>query len=383
MTPREQRIFGFTVFAAFTVFVLVLPQFISDFRARDYAYVGIYLIALLGLNILTGYTGQISLGHGAFMAIGGYTTAILMAGNEQFGGPIPSGMQDIWTLPIAGLVAGLFGLAFGLPALRLSGLYLALATFAVAVAMPSTVKRFEEYTGGGEGIQLFGLPELTGSNAVASGEDFSAPATFELLGLTFTQNDWMYYLAWSIALVAFAGAWLVLRGRTGRAFRAVRDSETAAVSSGVSLARYKTLAFGVSAAYAGVAGGLFAIASAFVNPDTFPIALSIFLLVGIVVGGLGGLSGLVVGAIFVAFLPLWAQGQDLGSVLPDSVIQGDTISIPILGDFLFKGTSAPGGPAIVYGIVLILLMFVLPNGVGGLFRRIGQLITHRRYSRSK
>jgi len=382
LTPREQRIFGFAVFAAFVVFVFVLPQFISDFRARDYAYVGIYLIALLGLNILTGYTGQISLGHGAFMAIGGYTTAILMAGNEQFGGPVPSGMQDIWTLPIAGLVAGLFGLAFGLPALRLSGLYLALATFAVAVAMPSTVKRFEEYTGGGEGIQLFGLPELTGSNAVAPA-DPNAPATFELLGLTFTQNDWMYYLAWSIALGAFAGAWLILRGRTGRAFRAVRDSETAAVSSGVSLARYKTLAFGISAAYAGVAGGLFAIASAFVNPDTFPVALSIFLLVGIVVGGLGGLSGLVVGAIFVAFLPLWAQGQDLGSLLPDSVIQGDTVSIPILGDFLFKGTSAPGGPAIVYGIVLILLMFVLPNGVGGLFRRIGQVITNRRYSRSK
>jgi ABC-type branched-subunit amino acid transport system permease subunit len=106
--------------------------------------------------------------------------------------------------------------------------------------------------------------------------------------------------------------------------------------------------------------------------------------VGIVVGGLGGLSGLVVGAIFVAFLPLWAQGQDLGSLLPDSVIQGDEVSIPILGDFLFKGTGAPGGPAIVYGIVLILLMFVLPNGVGGLFRRIGQAITSRRYSsRSK
>src|SRR5687767_3155876 len=348
MSPRAQRIIGLAVFAAFAVFVLVLPQFISDFKARDYAYVGIYLVALLGLNILTGYTGQISLGHGAFMAIGGYTTAILMAGNEQFGGPTSGGVQDIWTLPIAGVVAGLFGLAFGLPALRLSGLYLALATFAIAVAMPSTVKRFEEYTGGGQGIQLFGLPELTGSNTVASGEDFSAPATFEFLGLSLTPNDWMYYLAWSIALVLFAGAWLILRGRTGRAFRAVRDSETAAVSSGVSLARYKTLAFGISAAYAGVAGGLFAIASAFVNPDTFPIALSIFLLVGIVVGGLGGLSGLVFGAIFVAFLPLWAQGQDLGSLLPDRIIEE---------------TQKPGGPAIVYGVVLILLMFVLPNGV--------------------
>jgi branched-chain amino acid transport system permease protein len=382
MSPREQRIIGFVTFAAFAVFVLVLPQFVSDFKARDYAYVGIYLIALLGLNILTGYTGQISLGHGAFMAIGGYTTAILMAGNEQFGGPISGGVQDVWTLPIAGLVAGLVGLAFGLPALRLSGLYLALATFAIAVAMPSTVKRFEEFSGGGQGIQLFGLPELTGSNA-AVGEDPNMPATFELLGLTFTQNDWMYYLAWTTALVMFAGAWLILRGRTGRALRAVRDSETAAVSSGVSLAKYKTLAFGISAAYAGVAGGLFAIASAFVNPDTFPIALSIFLLVGIVVGGLGRLSGLVVGAIFVAFLPLWAQGQDLGSLLPDRIIQGDTISLPLLGDFLFKGTSAPGGPAIVYGVVLILLMFVLPNGVAGLFHRIGQAITSRRYSRAR
>jgi branched-chain amino acid transport system permease protein len=357
VTPRTQRIIGFLAFAAFVAFVAVLPAFVSDFKAREYSYVAIYLIALLGLNILTGYTGQISLGHGAFMAIGGYTTAILMAGNEQFGGPISGGVKDLWTLPIAGLVAGLVGLAFGLPALRLSGLYLALATFAIAVAMPSTVKRFEEYTGGGSGIQLFGTPELTGSIA-----------NVNVLGRSLTPNDWMYYLAWSIALVLFAVAWLILRGRTGRAFRAVRDSETAAVSSGVSLARYKTLAFGISAAYAGVAGGLFAIASAFVNPDTFPIALSIFLLVGVVVGGLGGLSGLLFGAIFVAFLPLWAQGQDLGSLLPDRIIEE---------------TQKPGGPAIVYGVVLILLMFVLPNGVGGLFRRIGQLLTSRRYSRSK
>jgi branched-chain amino acid transport system permease protein len=357
MSPRTTRIVGFVAFTAFVVFVAVLPTFIGDFKAREYSYVGIYLIALLGLNILTGYTGQISLGHGAFMAIGGYTTAVLMAGNEQFGGPISGGMKDVWTLPIAGLVAGLVGLAFGIPALRLSGLYLALATFAIAVAMPSTAKRFEEFTGGGSGIQLFGTPELTGSIA-----------NVEILGLSFSPNDWMYYLAWSIALVAFAVAWLILRGRTGRAFRAVRDSETAAVSSGVSLARYKTLAFGISAAYAGVAGGLFAIASAFVNPDAFPVALSIYLLVGIVVGGLGGLSGLVFGAIFIAFLPLWAQGQDLGSLLPGRIIEE---------------TQKPGGPAMVYGIVLILLMFVIPNGVGGLFRRIGQLISRRRYSRAK
>ena len=352
MSPRQTRVIGFVAFAAFVVFVAVLPAFISDFKARDYAYVGIYLIALLGLNILTGYTGQISLGHGAFMAIGGYTTAILMAGNEQFGGPMSGGMKDLWTLPIAGLVTGLVGLAFGVPALRLSGLYLALATFAIAVAMPSTLRRFDEFTGGGTGIQLGGLPELTGSSA-----------NVDILGRSLTPNDWVYYLSWSIALLAFGIAWLVLRGRTGRAFRAVRDSETAAVSSGVSLARYKTLAFGISATYAGVAGGLFAIATANVNPDSFPVALSIFLLVGIVVGGLGGLSGLVFGAIFVYFLPLWAQGHDLGSLLPGRIV---------------TEAQKPGGAAVVFGVVLILVMFFLPNGVSGLFRRVGVAIASRR-----
>ena len=357
MKPRTQTIVGFVAFAAFVVAVVVLPSFIGDFKAREWADVGIYLTALLGLNILTGYTGQISLGHGAFMAIGGYTTAILMAGNESLGGPVGGGMKDVWTIPIAGLVAGLVGLAFGLPALRLSGLYLALATFAIAVAMPSTAKRFAEWTGGGTGIQLFGTPELTGSIS-----------NVHVLGRTLTPHDWIYFLAWSIALVAFAVAWLILRGRTGRAFRAVRDSETAAVSSGVSLARYKTLAFGISAAYAGVAGSLLVVSRAFINPDSFPVALSIFLLVGIVIGGLGGLSGLVFGAIFVAFVPLWAQGQDLGSLLPDRIVEE---------------TQKPGGPSIVYGVVLILLMFVLPNGVGGLFRRAGQLLSRRRSSPPK
>jgi branched-chain amino acid transport system permease protein len=360
MTPRQKQLLGFVSFAAFVVFVLVLPSFMGSFRAQQLAYVGIYLIALLGLNILTGYTGQISLGHGAFMAIGGYTTAILMAGNEQFGQEgtlaIGGGMKDVWTIPIAGLVAGLVGLAFGLPALRLSGLYLALATFAIAVALPSVVKRFEEFSGGGSGINLFGIPELT-----------AGITPVEIFGRSLVFNDWLYYLSWTIALFLFAVAWLILRGRTGLAFRAVRDSEIAAVSSGVSLARYKTLAFGISAAYAGVAGSLFAIATTFVNPDTFPIALSIFLLVGVVVGGLGGLAGIVFGAIFIQFIPQWAQGESGAGVLPD---------------FIVNRTKEPGAPSIVFGAVLILLMFFLPNGVGGLFRRAGQAVTRWRYSRS-
>jgi branched-chain amino acid transport system permease protein len=320
-------------FVALAAVVAVVPAFVSEFRAQQFAYVGIYLIAIIGLNVLTGYTGQISLGHGAFMAVGGYTTAILMADH---------GVKDIWTIPLAGLVAGTAGFLFGIPALRLSGLYLALATFAIAVSMPAVIKRFEGFTGGGTGINLFGVPELTASLT-----------PIEILGRELAFNDWLYYLSWSIALLGYVVAWLLLRGRSGRAFRAVRDSETAAQSSGVSLARYKTLAFGVSAAYAGVAGSLFAIATTYVNPDTFPIALSILLLVGVVVGGLGSLVGLIAGAVFIQFLPSWSQ----------------------------EVSKSPGAPSVVSGALLIALMFVLPMGVAGLVERL-RLLTRRIYHRS-
>ena len=319
-------------FVVLAVVVAVVPSFVSAFRAQQLAYVGIYLVALIGLNVLTGYTGQISLGHGAFMAIGGYTTAILMTDH---------GVKDVWTIPLAALVAGIAGFLFGIPALRLSGLYLALATFAIAVSMPAVIKRFEGFTGGGSGINLFGTPELTAS---------LTPVT--ILGQELVFNDWLYYLSWTTALIGYVVAWLLLRGRTGRAFRAVRDSETAAQSSGVSLPTYKTLAFGVSAAYAGVAGSLFAIATTFVNPDTFPIALSILLLVGVVVGGLGSLVGLIAGAVFIQFLPIWSQ----------------------------EISQSPGAPSVVSGLVLIALMFVLPMGVAGLVGRL-RLLTRRGYHR--
>src|SRR6478735_1691553 len=296
------------IFVVVSVIVFTLPAFVNDFRAQQFSYVGIYLVALIGLNILTGYTGQISLGHGAFMAIGGYPTAIV--------------------------VTGVAGFLFGLPAARLSGLYLALATFAIAVAMPSVIKRFEGFTGGGSGINLFGTPELTASLTPV-----------RLFGFELNFNNWLYYLAWSVAMVGYVIGWLILRGRTGRAFRAVRDSETAAVSSGVSLARTKALAFGISAAYAGAAGALFAIATTYVNPDTFPVALSIFLLVGVVVAGLGSLQGLIIGAIFIQFMPLWAQNI----------------------------SKSPGAPAVIYGAFLILVVLALPGGAAGLISRVTQL----------
>jgi len=317
-------------FVALAVVVYALPAFVNDFRAQQLAYVGIYLVALIGLNVLTGYTGQISLGHGAFMAIGGYTTALLMSDH---------GVKDIYTIPLAVVVAGAVGVLFGFPAARLSGLYLALATFAVAVAIPGVLRRFEGFTGGGQGKNLFGTPELTASITPV-----------KILGFDLNFNNWIYYLSWTVALVGYVIAWLLLRGRTGRSLRAVRDSETAAVSSGIGLTHAKVFAFGVSAAYAGAAGALFAIATNFVNPDTFPVTLSIFLLVGVVVGGLGSLTGLIVGAVFIQFMPLWAQNI----------------------------SKSPGAPAVVYGVILILVVLALPTGAAGLFARVTQLARRRR-----
>ena len=372
---KRRDIVNYGIFALAVVAVLLLPRFVSDFRAQQFAYVGIYFIALLGLQLLTGFTGQISLGHGAFMLIGGYTTAILMSDQspplELAGHAFSNDMRDIWTIPIAGLVAGVVGLLFGIPALRLSGIYLALATFAIAVASPAIVKKFNEFTGGSGGINLF---DVAGRTRPTETTD---PITFEtirepisILGLFEIPsfNEWLYYLCWTLALVFYGLAWLMLRGRFGRSLRAVRDSELAAASSGVDLARYKTLAFGISAAYAGVAGSLLTIATTFVNPDTFPITLSIFLLVGVVVGGLGSLWPLVFGAIFIHFMQIeWAQQME--DVIPDFV--------PGLGDI---DTDAPGAPAVAFGVVLILIMLAFPGGAAGLIRSL-KALRSRRYHR--
>jgi branched-chain amino acid transport system permease protein len=318
-------------FLAAVAFLLFLPRWLSDFHASDVAYVGIYFIAILGLNILTGFTGQISLGHGAFMAIGGYTTAI-MVGHHN--------VRDLWTIPLAGLVAGAAGLLFGLPALRLSGMYLALATFALAVALPAVLKKFDHFTGGTEGIQLFARPGFTGKGY----------QNVHALGHTLTFNDWLYYLCWTIAAVLFVVAWLILGGRMGRTFRAIRDSEVAATSSGVNLPLYKTFAFGLSAFYAGVAGSLFALATTFVNPDTFPIVLSLYLVIGAVISGLGSIWGIFAGALFIQYVP------DLASKYV---------------------SKAPGAPSVAYAVILIVVVILLPFGLTGLVRRVTRPLTDR------
>jgi branched-chain amino acid transport system permease protein len=317
--------------------VAILPRLVSDFHTRELAIVGVYFIALVGLNVLTGFSGQISLGHGAFMAIGGYTTAILS---------VDHGVRDLWTIPAAGAVAGLAGLLVGLPALRLSGLYLALVTFGIAVSFPQLLKKYEGFTGGTTGkiLSLLKPP----------------------FGLHTTPNRWLYYLTWGIALVLLALAWALVRGKPGRTLQAIRDSEVAASSFGVSLPGYKTVAFGISAFYAGVAGSLLAIATAYVNPDTYPISLSIFLVVGLAVGGLGSLAGLIVGAAFVYYLQNHADA--VGRWVDH---------LP----FLTVDPRQPGIPSIVSGVLLIAVMLLLPTGAGGLLRRVFGPLTTRLYTR--
>jgi branched-chain amino acid transport system permease protein len=336
MRPLALPAIKVALFAALAVFVALLPRFMGEYRVNEFTYVGIYFIALLGLNILTGYNGQISLGHGAFMAIGAYTTALLMLGRpglEAFNLhpphvlPLGDGMRGVYTIPIAAAVTGLIGFAFGFPALRLAGTSLALATFAVAVSLPSLAKRFDQLTGGGGGLTL--------------------PQPKTPFGLEVSSPHWLYYEAWVTAAVLFVVAWLLVRGRVGRAWRSLRDGEVAAVSSGVGSATYKTLAFGVSSAYAGAAGALFAIQVAYVNPDTFPVNLSILLLASVVVGGLASLSGVIFGALLMEFLPIYAQS-------------------PPFVSFAF----AKQAPAVVFGAVLIFCMLVLPGGVASLLRRL-------------
>ena len=318
-------------YGALVVAILVLPHVVSSFRMVQFTYVGVFAIALMGLCILTGYTGQISLGHGGFMAIGAYVTAILSANH---------GWYDLLTVPVGGLAAGLAGFLFGFPALRLAGVYLALATFALAVIIPSLATAFGEVTGGTAGI-LLDLP--------------TSPVD------RFTPDEWLYYVTWSIAVALFAVAMFFVGGKRGRALRSIRENELAAVSSGISLTQYKTLAFGVSAFFAGIAGSLYAILNFIVTPGSFPVTLSILLLVGLVVGGASSLLGVLVGAIFVEFIPLYS-----GDVLSPVINIAQSLQLPVSD----VDPTTPGVPSVVYGVLLLIVLIAMPNGAAGLARRI-------------
>jgi branched-chain amino acid transport system permease protein len=327
---------------ALAALIAVMPQLVSSFTTYELATVGMYFIALLGLSLLTGYSGQISLGHGAFMAIGGYTTAVL-----SVDGVYGHQLRDLWTIPIAGLVAGAAGLLVGIPALRLSGLYLAVVTFGIAVSFRQIPLKFDRFLGGtsGKTLNLLKTP----------------------FGLSAEPNNWIYYLTWGIAFALLVVAWVFVRGKPGRTLKAIRDSEIAAASSGISLARYKTLAFALSAFYAGVGGSLYAIARAYMNPDVFPIVLSVYLVAALALGGVDSFVGLILGASAIY------------------VLINRTADVTRWIDHLPHvnlDPQRPGMPDVIFGAVLIVVLILLPTGVGGALRRLLGPLTTRLYSKS-
>jgi branched-chain amino acid transport system permease protein len=272
-------------------------------------------VAALGLNLLVGYSGQISLGHGAFFAVGAYTAAALLAKTDL---PWPL------AVPAAAVVTFLLGLAFGVPALRLRGLYLALVTLALAVAVGPVIKRAEPLTGGVSGLAVPQPP---------------VPSW-----LAVDADQWLYLLCLAVTGVMALLAVNLTRGSLGRTVLAIRDGERAARTFGVDAARVKALLFAWSAAFAGVGGALFAYALGFVAPESFTLLLSFTFLGAIVVGGLGTVAGGVLGALFVVFVPQYAG--DVNQALT----------------------------GVIYGSTLIAVMYVLPGGAAGLLRRLRRFV---------
>jgi branched-chain amino acid transport system permease protein len=315
LTLANWRIVGL---AALVVGACILPFFVKDYRTFQFTQVLVYAIALMGLNLLTGYNGQISLGHGAFYAIGAYAAAILM---DRWG------IEYYLAVPLAGVFCFVVGFLFGFPALRLEGLYLALATFALAVAVPQILKYFESWTGGVQGIVLL-KPDPP-------------------FGLGISQDQWLYFFTLGVLILLFVAAWNLLRGRIGRAMVAIRDHHIAAETMGVNSALFKTLTFGISAFYTGIAGGLGAIIIQFVAPDSFNVFLSITLLVGMVIGGLASISGAFYGGLFIVF-------------------------VPNIAEEISKGAAWA-----VYGVFLLAFMYLMPMGVAGFIRGARMWVARR------
>jgi branched-chain amino acid transport system permease protein len=308
----ERRVRIATLVAALAVAILI-PFFFEPFRNNQFSLVLAYSVAVLGLNLLVGYNGQISLGHGFFFALGAYTSALLIA---------KEGVPYLLTVPAAGVVAFAAGFVFGVPALRLRGLYLALVTLSLAVVAPQLIKRFDGLTEGTSGLTV---------------NQPTSP------GLGLANDQYIYFLTLAIAAVMFLLAWNLVRGQTGRSIMAIRDNEISAKAMGINIARVKTRVFAVSAGYAGVAGALYVFTVGFVAPESFTVTLSLGLLAAMVVGGLGSVTGAVFGALFIEFVPVWA-----GNV--NEALTG-----------------------FVYGAVLIAFMFVLPGGMASLGKRLKRI----------
>ncbi|MDP6345127.1 MAG: branched-chain amino acid ABC transporter permease [Alphaproteobacteria bacterium] len=305
--------FGRAVAVAAFAIAVALPLWVEPYTLYLFTMPLIYAIAIIGLNLLSGFNGQFSLGHSAFFALGAYTSAMAMA---------HLGLSYYATLPLAALLPFVVGYLFGFPALRLGLVYMALATWALAVAIPQALKssHLEAITGGVQGIYL-DRPEVP-------------------FGLPIGDDTWWHYVTLAVLVPALWLAGNMVRHRHGRALTAIRDNQTAAMCNGIATTRYKTLAFGISAAYAGIAGSLHAVLTEFIAPDSYTLGLSILLLIGAVVGGINTIWGAVLGGLLIQFFPLIAGG-------------------------LSKGLAFP-----MHGFLLLALMLFMPTGIAGLLRRI-------------
>ncbi len=309
-----------------TIMILIAPLAMGVYWISLLILIGIFAIVALGLNLLTGYTGLISLGHAAFFAVGAYSSAIL---TSKFG-------VSFWlALPAAGVLSALLGIFIGLPALRLKGLYLAIATMGFGFIVEEFIIQWESVTNGVNGIQV--LRPTIGS-------------------ISFTSDMSYYYLVFFTVIIMIIILRNILRTPTGRAFIAIRDSEVAAESVGVNLAIYKTAAFSISAFYTGIAGSLFAHFMSFIGPENFNLMVSISFLVMILVGGVGSVHGAIFGAIFITLLPeLISLGKDY---LP-TVIAGQA-----------------GLQAAVFGLILIFFIRFEPLGLYGRWLKIKFYFEH-------
>jgi len=308
-------------YGALFLLLLAAPAFVPTYYLSQLVLIGIYAVAGAGLMLLCGYCGQISLGHSAFFAVGAFTTAIL----EKHGIPFPLALLG------AGVLAAAVGLAVGLPALRLSGMYLAIATLAAAFIVTEIIVRWESVTNGASGINV---PKIRLGGFVADTEPK------------------LYFIVLAVALVTLAAVRNIVRAPLGLAMMAIRDSETAAQSMGVPLMRTKLTAFAISALLTGIAGALYAHKIQFIDPDQFTIFVSIEFLVMIFIGGIGSMHGIVLGAIFIIVLPqLVAVAKDH---LPAVIAQ------------------QTGLQAAVYAVVLLGFILAEPTGLYGIWRKIKQ-----------
>lgn len=308
-SPAAARALRWAGYALIIAFFLFMPLYVEKIPHASMLKMTVaiqFMIVIVGINLLTGFGGQISLGQGAFFAIGGYTLAV---GFRQW--EMPWG----WSLLLAPLIAGVIGFLIGIPALRFKGPYLALATLSLAVTVTPLAKKLEHYTGGVQGVAMFGK-----------------------LKPPFWSDDpdrFFYYMTAVLALLVFILAVNIRRGRFGRALIAIRDNETAAAAMGVNVALYKMTAFGIAGAFAGLAGALNGVVIQFVSPDQYSVVLSIRFLVGAVIGGVATINGAIIGGLFQQFVP--------------------DITVAI-------NKSAPDA---IQAAILIVFMYVMRHGVAG------------------